>query len=364
MPYARMKAGKKILTIVGARPQLIKCAALAPYLKEYFTNIIVHTGQHHQQELSGNIINELGMPAPDHQLNISGGTGLSQIGRMLLALEPIIKTENPDLMIVFGDTNSTAAGAISASKCGIPLAHIEAGMREFDKSIPEESNKLITSVLADFHFCPTPYSVKWLEEMGITKNVFQCGDVMLDLIDDRIEMIENNTRVLHKFQVKKGEYIFATIHRAANTDDLKNLSQITEALNELDRPIILPLHPRTKNALERAELLPLKKHITITEPIGWLDTQTLIKNAAFVITDSGGITKEAFHHRTPGILVDKQTEWIETVEQGWNHQAGPDKNNILSKARNLKIPTFHRGYNTSGRAGEMIAKTLYQLLDT
>lgn len=358
-----MQKQKKILTIVGARPQLIKCAALSPALLNKFNQVIVHTGQHYQDELSGNLIQELDMPLPDYQLGVSGGSGLSQIGRMLLELEPVIELERPDLILVFGDTNSTAAGALSATKCRVPLAHVEAGMREFDKRIPEESNKLITSVLADFHFCASQSGIKWLKEMGIQQHVYLSGDVMLDLIDDRIELIEKNDRILERFHLSPRKYVFTTVHRSANTDFAENLWQIINALNEIEKPIIWPLHPRTLAAIGEEGRKKIRDHIRLTEPLGWLDTQSLIRNAAFVITDSGGVTKEAFHHKTPGILVDKQTEWIETVEQGWNHQTGPDKNKILLTSENLKIPTFQQGYNSGGRAGELIAETLFQLLN-
>jgi len=359
-----MHQQKKIITIVGARPQLIKCAALSPALKKYFNQKIIHTGQHYQNELSGNLIKELGMPEPDYCLDISGGSGLSQIGRMLLSIESVFQKEQPDLVIVFGDTNSTAAGAICASKCGVPIAHIEAGMREFDKSIPEESNKLITSVLSDYHFCPSPSAVKWLAEMGIHQNVFLCGDVMLDLIDEHTHRIEHNKSVFEKYGVREKEFVFVTVHRAANTDNLDNLREIVGALEQINLALIWPIHPRTKIALEKSGIHKLKPHIIQTEPIGWLDTQTLIKSAAFVVTDSGGVTKEAFHHRTPGILVDKQTEWVETVEQGWNIQAGPDMDKILEVAGKMKIPNFHHGYNNQGKASTIIAETLLQKIGT
>lgn len=199
--------------------------------------------------------------------------------------------------------------------------------------------------------------------MGIQQHVYLSGDVMLDLIDDRIELIEKNDRILERFHLSPRKYVFTTVHRSANTDFAENLWQIIDALNEIEKPIIWPLHPRTLAAIGEEGRKKIRDHIRLTEPLGWLDTQSLIRNAAFVITDSGGVTKEAFHHKTPGILVDKQTEWIETVEQGWNHQTGPDKNKILLTSENLKIPTFQQGYNSGGRAGELIAETLFQLLN-
>lgn len=351
------------MTIVGTRPQLIKCAALSPALHPFFEEVIVHTGQHYDNSLSENLIQELKLSKPDYNLDVSGGSGLSQISRMMLELEPVIMKENPDLILVFGDTNSTAAGAIAATKCKIKFAHIEAGMREFDKSIPEESNKLITSILADYHFCATSSAVQWLSQMGIKESVYLSGDVMLDLIDQRSKEILQNEGLLKKLNIKPGQYAFVTVHRASNTDNEENLREIIEAIDETQIDVIFPLHPRTRDALSRYRILIREDRIKLMEPLGWLDTQTLIKFASYVITDSGGVTKEAFHHKTPGILVDKQTEWIETVEQGWNHQAGPDKKKILKAIKELKIPNFHRGYNQPEGASSFIAKTLHELVD-
>jgi UDP-GlcNAc3NAcA epimerase len=356
---------KKILTIVGARPQFIKCAALSKEIRKYFTEIIVHTGQHYDNNLSDDFFKELNIPKPDYNLNANLSIGINQIADIMLKLNIIVLHEKPDCIVVFGDTNSTAAGAIVAAKNNIKLAHIEAGMREFDKSIPEETNKLITDVLADYYFCATPTAIQWLHDMGITKNVYHTGDIMIDLIETFRTTIESNISALTRFNLIKGQYIFATCHRAANTEHKQNLEEILKAFTEIDLSIVLPLHPRTKKAIEEFELSNYldSKNIIVCEPIGYIDTQTLIMNAKMVITDSGGITKECYYHKVPGILTDKQTEWVETVKEGWNIQAGPDAAKIVEACKNFKVPTNQKNVLGTGHAAAKTVQLLNQLLN-
>jgi UDP-GlcNAc3NAcA epimerase len=356
---------KKILTIVGARPQFIKCAALSKEIRKYFTEIIVHTGQHYDNNLSDDFFKELNIPKPDYNLNANLSVGINQIADIMLKLNIIVLHEKPDCIVVFGDTNSTAAGAIVAAKNNIKLAHIEAGMREFDKSIPEETNKLITDILADIYFCATPTAIQWLHDMGITKNVYHTGDIMIDLIETFRTNIESNTAILNRFNLTKKQYIFATCHRAANTENKQNLEEILKAFSQIDLPIILPLHPRTKNAIEQFELTHYlhSKNIQVCEPLGYVDTQSLIMNATMVITDSGGVTKECYYHKVPGILTDKQTEWVETVKEGWNIQAGPSAKKIIDAYLNLKIPTTQNNILGKGDAAINTAQKLNELLN-
>jgi UDP-GlcNAc3NAcA epimerase len=351
---------RKILTLVGARPQFIKCAALSKELRKYFTEIIVHTGQHYDHNLSDDFFKELSIPAPDYNLNANNDNSISQIADIMVKLNAIVIAEKPDCMVVFGDTNSTAAGAIVAAKNNIKLAHIEAGMREFDKSIPEETNKLITDILADFYFCATPTAIQWLKDMGITSNVYHTGDIMIDLIETFRKNIASNTAVLKRFEIHKQQYIFATCHRAANTENKQHLEEILKALNAIDLPIILPLHPRTKKAIEQFGLSHYirSKNLHICEPLGYIDTQALIMYAKMVITDSGGVTKECYYHKVPGILTDKQTEWVETVQEGWNIQAGPNATKIIEAYQNFKIPLNQ--YNVLGN-GDAAYKTAIKL---
>jgi len=355
---------KKILTIVGARPQFIKCAALSKEIRKYFKEIIVHTGQHYDANLSDNFFEELGIPFPDYNLNANSESGINQIAEIMVKLNAIVLNEKPDCIIVFGDTNSTAAGAIVAAKNNIKLAHIEAGMREFDKSIPEETNKLITDVLADFYFCATPTAVGWLSDMGITNNVFHTGDIMIDLIEFFRPQIESNQAVLNRFNLRKQIYIFATCHRAANTENKENLTAILTALSQIDLPVVLTLHPRTKKAIEQygLDFLLKSKNIIVCEPLGYIDTQSLILNAKVVITDSGGVTKECYYHKVPGILTDKQTEWIETVNEGWNIQAGANAEKIIAAYKNFKIPNKQNNTLGKGDAACKTANTLHKLL--
>lgn len=355
---------KKIVTIVGARPQFIKCAALSKEIRKHFKEVIVHTGQHYDQNLSDDFFNELDIPKPDYFLNANSSSGVLQIAEIIIKLHPIIVDEKPDCVIVFGDTNSTAAGAIVAAKNNIKLAHMEAGMREFDKSIPEETNKLITDVLADFYFCATPTAVKWLNNMGINSNVFHSGDIMIDLIEKFRPKIEANHQILKHFGLHQKQYAFATCHRAANTENSQNLEEILNGISSIDVPVVLPLHPRTKNAIRQFNLIHYlnAKNLIVCEPLGYIDTQTLIMNSQMVITDSGGVTKECYYYKVPGILTDKQTEWVESVQEGWNVQAGPNAANIINAWRNFKIPSTQNNVLGTGNAANKTVEILKELL--
>jgi UDP-N-acetylglucosamine 2-epimerase len=355
---------KKVMTVVGARPQFIKCAALSNQLRKYFHEIIVHTGQHYDFELSQQFFTELKIAEPNYNLHCGNESGVKQIADIMLKLDEIVAIEKPDCIIVFGDTNSTAAAAIVAAKANIKLAHIEAGMREFDKTIPEESNKLITSILCDYNFCPTATAVGWLKDMGITKNVFNVGDVMIDIIALLKLQINNNEAVLSRFHLQKKKYVLMTCHRAANTDNKHNLTEILKAAAAITLPVIFTLHPRTKKAIEQYNLSHYlnNNNMIICEPLGYIDTQTLIKNAQFVLTDSGGITKEAYYHKVQGILIDKQTEWVETLHTGWNIQAGPSFKKITEAIKKLKKPLKHQSVLGNGHAAEKTAKILHKLL--
>ena len=354
----------KIITVIGARPQFIKCAALSPALRNYFNEVIVHTGQHYDKNLSDNFFTELNIPEPNINLYCGGGNAIEQIAQIMLKLNEVVLSEKPQAIIVFGDTNSTAAAAIVAAKNNVKLVHIEAGMREFDKTIPEETNKLITDALADYYFCATPTAVKWLADMGITKHVYHTGDVMIDLIEQHKTQIEDNTNILTKLGVQKKQYAFATCHRAANTDNRTHLEEILLGLSRIPLPVVLTLHPRTKKAIEDYQLNHLLKsdNIITCNPLGYIDTQTLIHYAKVVITDSGGVTKETYYHKVPGILTDKQTEWVETVNEGWNAQAGPNALKIVDAYNNLKIPSTQNNVLGTGQSSVQTAELLHSLM--
>jgi len=355
---------KKIISVVGARPQFIKCAALSKQIRKHFTEIIIHTGQHYDYEMSKSFFDELGIPEPNYNLEIGSGKPAWQIASMMIKLEEIFEKEKPDCVIVFGDTNSTAAATIAAVKNNIKVAHIEAGLREFDKSIPEETNKLITDALCDYYFCPTPTAVSILKNMGITEHVYNVGDVMIDIIEDNFEKIKSNNSILLKNNVQEKNYVFVTCHRAANTDNIENLKQILIALNEIKYSLIFALHPRTKKIIEQnnLEYLLESPYIKVVNPLGYFDTQTLIHCAKYVITDSGGVTKEAYYHKVQGILIDKQTEWVETLNEGWNFQAGPNTKKILENIAMLGSPKAQKNCLGNGDASIKIATILNEVL--
>jgi len=349
---------------VGARPQFIKCAPLSKQLKNYFDEIIVHTGQHYDDSLSASFFTELGIEPPKYNLQVGSGSATWQIAIIMMKLDEVFEIEKPDCVVVFGDTNSTAAAAIVAAKHKIKIAHIEAGLREFDKTIPEETNKLITDILCDYYFCPTNTAVDILKSMGITKDVFNVGDVMIDIIFKNYDKIKANESIFFDLNITKKNYILFTCHRASNTDNAANLEQILSAINVIDETVVFPMHPRTKKFIEKNNLGYLidKKNIITTLPLGYFDTQSLILNSKYVITDSGGITKEAYFYKVQGVLVDKQTEWVETINEGWNLQAGPNTKSIINSIALLGNPKAHSNCLGNGQASEKIAEILNQIL--
>jgi UDP-N-acetylglucosamine 2-epimerase len=356
------QAKYKVISIVGARPQFIKLAALhhAVRLEQSIHHIIVHSGQHYDEGLSGNFFKELNIPAPDYNLGIGSATHNMQIASCISALDPLLEQENPDMVIVFGDTNTTAAGAIAAAKRNIPLSHIEAGLREFDKTIPEEVNKLLTDAVTDLFFVPTAAGIQNLHAAGINENVFLTGDITLDLLNNLPE--SNDT--CRKLDIAMGQYIFMTCHRDANTSSAQNLEEIFLGAAGCGLPVVFTVHPRTIKAVQQFRLQGLlqKEPFIILEPQGFYDTQHLIKNAAAVITDSGGVIKEAYFHKVHGIITDKQTEWVETVDEGWNSLAGPDKLKITEAFNNWKIPIRHSNCIGDGKAGARIVTEISHFL--
>ena len=357
----------KILSVVGTRPHFTKAASVCRAIAETseLQEVMAHTGQHYDANLSDDFFKELDLPRPKYQLNVGSGKPAWQLATIVLKLDEVIEQEKPDAIIVYGDTNSTAAGAIAAAKNNVVLIHIEAGLREFDKTIPEEINKLITDSITDIFFSPTQTGVENLKKEGVTKNVYNVGDVAIDNIAFNMNRIESNTAILEKYKLQKEQYYFMTCHRACNTDSFENLHNIISAVAELDEKIIFSAHPRTQKAIKAFELTHLIENskIEMIDPIGFWDTQTLVRNAKMVLTDSGGIIKEAYYHKTPGVILDKQTEWIETVEEGWNAIAGPNKEKILDLVNNHPIPTHHSDCVGNGQAAKRIVKITKEFLD-
>jgi UDP-GlcNAc3NAcA epimerase len=322
----------KILTIVGARPQFIKSASVSSSLKEAgIEEYLVHTGQHYDHSMSGIFFAELGIPRPNINLNVGSGTHAHQTSAMLVGIEDVIQRENPDYLLVYGDTNSTLAGALAASKLGIKIAHIEAGLRSFNRNQPEEINRVIADKLSTFLFCPSDIAVAHLRREGILDGVHQVGDVMHDSVIKFSQLAEEKSTILQTLQLTNKVYALATIHRAENTDNPERLEQIISAFRDISLKVVIPLHPRTRSKISAniQEMIAASGNIKIIEPLGYLDMLQIQKQARLILTDSGGIQKEAFWLRVPCITIRDETEWVETVELGWNYLTGANKKRIL-----------------------------------
>ena len=308
----------KVLTVIGARPQFIKAASVSRQFGERadVAEILVHTGQHYDANMSDVFFRELSIPAPAYHLGVGSGSHGAQTGRMLEKIEEVIQHERPNIVLVYGDTNSTLAGSLAAAKLHVPVAHVEAGLRSFNRKMPEEINRVLTDHVSHWCFAPTPTAVENLKREGIAdERVYLVGDVMYDVA----LMVRDRLGSPDRWGVVAGQYILATIHRAENTDNPARLAAIFDGLREVSRtiPVILPLHPRTKTALESVAFAGAS-NLKIIEPVGYLDMACLEKNAQLVVTDSGGVQKEAFFHRVPCVTLRDETEWVELVELGWN----------------------------------------------
>jgi len=334
----------KIVTIVGARPQFIKCAPVSRELRKKHEEILVHTGQHYNPEMSDIFFEELKIPTPDYHLGVGSASHGKQTGEILVKTEEILLKENPDLVLVYGDTNSTLAGALAAAKLHIPVAHIEAGLRSFDRTMPEEINRVITDHVSNLHFCPTRTAVKHLATEGITKGVYLVGDVMADALAFNKKIADSRSHILETLELNIQQYYTMTIHRPGNTDDRQNLTSIIHAVGEANFPVVFPAHPRTKTYLQEYGLKDtLPENIRLIEPLGYLDMIRLMASAKKILTDSGGIQKEAYMLGVPCITLRENTEWMETLEGGWNMLVGANEGKILSalKAFNPPLPQKH-----------------------
>ncbi|WP_312469061.1 non-hydrolyzing UDP-N-acetylglucosamine 2-epimerase [Neobacillus sp.] len=328
----------KLVTIIGARPQFIKAEPFSRMFRKENEEVLVHTGQHYDANMSDVFFEELGLPKPDYHLEVGSGSHGLQTGRMLEKIEEIILKELPDGLLVYGDTNSTLAGALAASKLHIPVFHVEAGLRSYNKLMPEEQNRIVTDHLSDLLLCPTQTAVDNLEKEGITAGVFNTGDIMYDAVQRNIEISKNrysDGAWLDELRdeggtipsLKEKEYYLATIHRAENTDDDTKLREIFSAFEKMDKPVLIPLHPRTRKRID--ELNIQLNNVTIIKPAGYLLMLYLTANAFMVVTDSGGLQKEAFFLKTPCTTLRDQTEWVETLENGWNSLSPIDVKTIL-----------------------------------
>jgi len=346
----------KIASVVGARPQFIKCAPVSRELRKEHEEVLIHTGQHYDHGMSEVFFEELAIPQPDYNLGIGSGTHGRQTGAMLGAIEDVLLKERPDRVLVYGDTNSTLAGALAAAKLHIPVAHIEAGLRSFDRTMPEEVNRVVTDHVSDLLFCPTETAVRNLANEGITIGVHLVGDVMLDAMNYNRAVAEEHSRVLEEVGVRPGEYLVVTVHRPSNTDDRENMAAILGALGEAGRPVVFPIHPRTRKCLAGYGLLAdIPENVRVVEPLGYLDMIRLMAHAEKILTDSGGVQKEAYLLGVPCITLRENTEWVETVEAGWNVLVGADRERIVEAIWEFELGGSQKElFGTVGASGRIV----------
>ncbi len=347
----------KIVSIVGNRPQFVKAAPLSRALRRRVTEVLVHSGQHYDPELADLFFDELGVPQPDHALEVGSGSPVTQLAVMLERLEPLLVAEAPDMVLVYGDTTTTLAGALAAAKLGMPIGHVEAGLRSFDKSMPEEQNRVVTDHLSALLMCPTDTAVANLAREGITSGVHQVGDVMLDAsrMFAPAAAARPGPRALG---LEPGGYLLVTVHRAAATDTPQALAGLVEVLEAIEEPAIFPVHPRTRHRLESAGLWTrIEAHPTLrlSPPVGYLDFTSLLLGARAVVTDSGGVQKEAYFHGIPCVTLRDTTEWVETVEGGFNRLTGMDAAKVRAALADVSMPDERPHYYGDGAASELIA---------
>jgi UDP-GlcNAc3NAcA epimerase len=323
----------KIATIVGARPQFIKAATVTRALIERgnVDEIIIHTGQHFDERMSDIFFQELNIPKPTHNLDIHGGRHGEMTGRMMIALESVITAEKPDCLLIYGDTNSTLAGALVAAKLNIPIAHVEAGLRSFNRAMPEEVNRIVADRLSELLFCPSETAVTNLANEGMEQGVFNVGDVMYDAALHFSNADDVRDRLSRDLSIGPKGFFLVTCHRAENTDDPLRLRAILEVLDALaaSEKIVMPMHPRTHNCIEKYGFAKLTQKLTLIPPASYAEMMFLASNAKKIITDSGGLQKEAFFFRVPCITIRDETEWVETVTLGWNQIVGADRARLL-----------------------------------
>jgi UDP-N-acetylglucosamine 2-epimerase (non-hydrolysing)/UDP-GlcNAc3NAcA epimerase len=350
----------RVLTVIGNRPQFVKAAAVSRLLRAEHDELLVHTGQHHDDELSTIFVTELGVPRPECELGIHGGTNTEQTARMLAALGPLVRDEKPDLILVYGDTNSTLAGGLAGAQARVRVAHVEAGMRSFDRAMPEELNRVLTDHLSDVLLCPSPTAVANLEREHAAGDVRLVGDVMVDvalLFQPRARADEAPLRAAG---VTSGEFVLATAHRAGNVDEPARLRKLVDLLLAVDAPVVLPLHPRTRARLEAAGWLAEldgAPHVRLRPPLGYLGFTSLLCHARAVLTDSGGVQKEAYLAAVPCVTMRDTTEWVETVDVGWNVLVDLDAR--AAREALERTPPFDRPeLYGDGRAGERVVAAL------
>jgi UDP-GlcNAc3NAcA epimerase len=347
----------KILSVVGARPQFIKAAPVSRALRGQHAEVLLHTGQHYDTMMSDVFFDELAIPRPEYNLGIGSKPHGAQTGAMLAGIEEVLLAERPDAVLVYGDTNSTLAGALAAVKLHIPVAHVEAGLRSFNRRMPEEINRVLTDRMAHWLFCPTQIAVDNLCAEGVTTGVWNVGDVMTDALDYNLPLARCQSDVLVRLQLEPGRYYLATLHRPRNTDDPVRLADILRALGDLDQPVILPAHPRTVQAVETTGLA-VSSNVRIVPPVSYLDMLALEADACRILTDSGGMQKEAYLVGVPCITLREETEWVETVEAGWNQLVGADPDAIRAAVAGPFPQTARSALFGDGKASQRIVRIL------
>jgi UDP-GlcNAc3NAcA epimerase len=358
----------KIASIVGARPQFIKASAMSRRIRlwneegrrDQVRELLVHTGQHYDDDMSKVFFDELEIRQADYNLGVGSASHAVQTGRMLETLEPVLEKEEPDVVIVYGDTNSTLAGALAAVKLHIPVAHVEAGLRSFNRRMPEEINRVVADRLSDFLFCPTDTAVENLAREGISRGVHKVGDVMYDCALYYAQKAQPRKELLARLNLSPRRYALATIHRAENTDEPSRLASIFRALIRVagnGLPVVVPLHPRTKKCLSR---LSIARHdgVQLLTPLSYLDMIVLERNAKVILTDSGGVQKEAYFFEVPCVTLRDETEWVETVESGWNVLAGCEEEKIADAVANTSLPPRRGDFYGDGDAAGRILRIL------
>ena len=358
---APIPSGMKIVFVIGARPQYIKLHPLMCRLEKRHDTIFVDTGQHYDYEMSEIFLRELGLRAPEYNLNAGSGSHARQTGEIMLRLEPILEKEAPDLVVVVGDTNSTLAGALTSVKMRIPVAHVEAGLRRFDLTMPEEVNRVVSDHVSDLLFAPTEIAMKNLEHEGLGAKSYLVGDVMYDTF---LAFRETGGKdILDKLGLPEKGYTLATVHRACNTDIRENLESILQAFEECGKRIVFPMHPRTKKMIDQFGLRIRSNNVLVTEPVGYLEMLCLEMHARKIITDSGGVQKEAYLAGVPCITLLTFSEWVETVECGWNFLAGTDKTRILWALEHFEGGRDHPDLFGDGHAAEKIVRVIEEKIE-
>jgi UDP-GlcNAc3NAcA epimerase len=355
----------KILSVIGARPQFIKAAPVSHAIRKRekdganLQEVIVHTGQHYDENMSAIFFRDLEIPEPHYNLGVGSGSHGWQTGQMLERIEKVLVTEKPDRIMVYGDTNSTLAGALAASKLHIPLAHVEAGLRSFNRRMPEEINRVVADHLSDLLFCPAQTAVEMLAQEGIVRGVHLVGDIMADSLALALARINPRSDILTRFGIQEGSYLLATIHRAENTDQGENLKAILTAFQLLNEPILFPIHPRTRKTLGKMRL-SCPANVKMIDPVGYLDMVRLEKAARIILTDSGGMQKEAYWLGVPCVTLRNETEWIETIKSGWNQLVGTEEDKIVQAIRYSARPNLHPNLYGDGHAAERMVTILIE----